>query len=601
VQRVLQESGRTLTDSEQGFFAPRFGYDLNHVRVHTGDSAASAASDVRARAFAAGGHIVFGAGQYQPYSHTGRELMAHELAHTLQPASATLHRKPLPLTEDEKLEDLQSDRLKDDARLQEAFDNAPVMKKTETSEGVKTLQRALLDLNYSLPISFEKGDADGIYGDETRNQVKQFQRDHLVDPSGIVDRPTLRALDDTFNPVITLEKVYFGKDRGELVNNETDWTSAGAPYKSWAHDPYHVFFDGSTLVPSIPITVPAGDTMTAYAKVNIRGGIPGKEYSISATPTTSQAGWTLTGTAPFRQGFDTDYVLLTGSAPLPNQHNFSNFVFDWTAVNDAGRTTMTAQSRLKVFATAGAAHNVGVVDRGETPNVPTFKRLRQAMKFAKGAPANRPDKVVYAIFRKFPNYGVCDVPAWPNSYGISCPTVSSIWGMSDHVSTGNWQCSTIASYANAVLNVLGVPHAVPDMVVQPVVIWADPATKEQGRENVWPHPGINIPSITHPQHRDWALGLLDGNCGINNYEACVKLRWQPLGASTPITQYYCGGLGDENPPEGFKTPREVLDSAFILTYFVRMRTNDPNTGFPRGIRKKDVKVYDESGSCHDEM
>jgi peptidoglycan hydrolase-like protein with peptidoglycan-binding domain len=584
------------------FFEPRFGRDLSHVRVHTDSRADTAARELEARAFAVGSSLVFARGQYDPGSARGRTLLAHELAHTLQPQRDVIHRKPL--TEEEKMRDLQSAELRDDERLQQAFDNSPVLKKNETSEGVKTLQRALRDLDYQLPISFQKtGDADGIFGDETFAQVQQFQRDHGLDDMGVVDRDTLQALDDAFNPTVTIEAVFFGDDRRELVDNELGWSAAGTRYADWSGKPYHVVFESGSLLgaKAIPITVSAGKQITALAKVSIRGGIPGRTYTLKATPQEAAPGWTLSGEASHRQGFDTDYVMLTGSAPLAKKVAFHDFLMLWEAETFAGRTTTAALSHQKAFVTSGPAHNTSGTDRGDLPYVPTFRRLRQAMRFAGGVPATEADRIVYNVFRKFPNYGVCDVPTAPNSYGITCPLASSVWEMSDYVSTGNFQCITISRYVNAVLNVLGVPRALPGIVVKPVVIWANPARKEEGIDSDWPHPGINIPSIRHPRHPEWALGLLDGNCGINNYEACIKLQWHPPSEPRPIVQYYCGGLGEANPPEGFATPREVLNSAFVLAYHVRMKTNDPKTGFPRGIRKRDVKVYRESGRCHEEL
>lgn len=101
------------------------------------------------------------------------------------------------LTEEEKAADLQSDALKASPRLQQAFDNSPLLFKGETSDGVKTLQWALRDLGYQLPISFATtGDADGMFGSETRAVVLQFQIDQpLVDKDGIVGHETLGAMD----------------------------------------------------------------------------------------------------------------------------------------------------------------------------------------------------------------------------------------------------------------------------------------------------------------------------------------------------------------------------------------------------------------------
>jgi Putative peptidoglycan binding domain len=101
------------------------------------------------------------------------------------------------LTDAEKAQDLQSDALKNSPRLQQAFDDAPLLSAGETSEGVQALQRALVKLGYPLPISFAKtGDADGIFGSETRKALVKFQTDQtLVYKDGIAGRETLGAMD----------------------------------------------------------------------------------------------------------------------------------------------------------------------------------------------------------------------------------------------------------------------------------------------------------------------------------------------------------------------------------------------------------------------
>ena len=77
----LQGRGQPLSQSERRFFEPRFGTDFSHVRLHTGNHAASIAQSINARAFTLGNNIVFGAGEYS----TGKKkLMAHELTHIRQ-------------------------------------------------------------------------------------------------------------------------------------------------------------------------------------------------------------------------------------------------------------------------------------------------------------------------------------------------------------------------------------------------------------------------------------------------------------------------------------------------------------------------------------
>jgi len=66
----------------------RFGARFDGVRVHTGGEAATLSRGLQARAFTTGGDVFFGDGQFQPDSASGRELLAHELAHTVQQGAA---------------------------------------------------------------------------------------------------------------------------------------------------------------------------------------------------------------------------------------------------------------------------------------------------------------------------------------------------------------------------------------------------------------------------------------------------------------------------------------------------------------------------------
>src|SRR5262249_14879799 len=64
--------------------------DLSDVRVHTGDNAAALARAVSARAFTVGSDIFFGAGEYQPGTPGGHELIAHETAPGIQQRGAPM-------------------------------------------------------------------------------------------------------------------------------------------------------------------------------------------------------------------------------------------------------------------------------------------------------------------------------------------------------------------------------------------------------------------------------------------------------------------------------------------------------------------------------
>jgi len=87
VHDVLRSSGRPLDREVREFMEPRFGHDFSQMRVHTDARAAESARAVNALAYTVGNDVVFNAGRYAPTSASGRRLIAHELAHTIQQSS----------------------------------------------------------------------------------------------------------------------------------------------------------------------------------------------------------------------------------------------------------------------------------------------------------------------------------------------------------------------------------------------------------------------------------------------------------------------------------------------------------------------------------
>lgn len=77
-------SGHALPDELRARFEKSTGMDLGGVRIHTGKQSQDAARAVGAKAYAVGRDIHFAAGEYQPGSRDGQELIAHEVFHTLQ-------------------------------------------------------------------------------------------------------------------------------------------------------------------------------------------------------------------------------------------------------------------------------------------------------------------------------------------------------------------------------------------------------------------------------------------------------------------------------------------------------------------------------------
>ena len=88
VHEVLQSSGQPLDRTTREFMSKQFGHDFGHVVIHTDARAIESARAINANAYTVGNHLVFGAGRYSPNTHTGKQLLAHELAHVLQQNSA---------------------------------------------------------------------------------------------------------------------------------------------------------------------------------------------------------------------------------------------------------------------------------------------------------------------------------------------------------------------------------------------------------------------------------------------------------------------------------------------------------------------------------
>ncbi len=80
--------GAPLSPGVRSFMEPRFGANFGGVRVHTGEAAAQQSVGLQAKAFTVGNNVYFGRDQYRPESPAGRELIAHELTHTIQQGAA---------------------------------------------------------------------------------------------------------------------------------------------------------------------------------------------------------------------------------------------------------------------------------------------------------------------------------------------------------------------------------------------------------------------------------------------------------------------------------------------------------------------------------
>ncbi|MDV3353861.1 DUF4157 domain-containing protein [Leptothoe sp. LEGE 181152] len=81
---TLRNLGKPLPKSLRAFYEPRFGMDFSGIRIHTEPSVNKIASSLNARAFTLGQDIFFSQQEFQPETTSGKQLLAHELTHTIQ-------------------------------------------------------------------------------------------------------------------------------------------------------------------------------------------------------------------------------------------------------------------------------------------------------------------------------------------------------------------------------------------------------------------------------------------------------------------------------------------------------------------------------------
>ncbi len=80
--------GAPLAPALQDTMSQTFDHSFADVRVHADPLADALARSVSARAFTTGRDVFFASGEYNPASTSGRELIAHELAHVVQQRGA---------------------------------------------------------------------------------------------------------------------------------------------------------------------------------------------------------------------------------------------------------------------------------------------------------------------------------------------------------------------------------------------------------------------------------------------------------------------------------------------------------------------------------
>ncbi|NJN87365.1 MAG: DUF4157 domain-containing protein [Leptolyngbyaceae cyanobacterium SL_7_1] len=81
--------GQPLPIETRSFMESRFGHDFSQIRIHSDGEAAQMNRELAAQAFTHRQDIYFATGHYNPQSQPGRQLLAHELVHTIQQTTPT--------------------------------------------------------------------------------------------------------------------------------------------------------------------------------------------------------------------------------------------------------------------------------------------------------------------------------------------------------------------------------------------------------------------------------------------------------------------------------------------------------------------------------
>jgi Domain of unknown function (DUF4157) len=81
---VVASAGHPLDPGLRREMESRLGHDFTQVRIHTDRDAAALTALLGADAVTVGQDVYFGDGTFQPWSDSGRRLIAHELMHTVQ-------------------------------------------------------------------------------------------------------------------------------------------------------------------------------------------------------------------------------------------------------------------------------------------------------------------------------------------------------------------------------------------------------------------------------------------------------------------------------------------------------------------------------------
>lgn len=201
-------NGETLPGNVQQEIGNKMGTDFGDVKVHTDSEAHSMNESLNAKAFTNGNDIYFRNGEYNPGSTQGKELLTHELVHTVQQNSESTVRRS---SGHDPGQDYTTGTITASADI--------FIKQTGSSGG-----KNVYDPTKKYPLYFKNGDAVTRVGASANNMwVEVKGTAHYKAGTVITDVPDSRGWLLRRNTSMTL-----GMFEGLPIANETSTSGPGA-------------------------------------------------------------------------------------------------------------------------------------------------------------------------------------------------------------------------------------------------------------------------------------------------------------------------------------------------------------------------------------
>ncbi|HET6993298.1 MAG TPA: DUF4157 domain-containing protein, partial [Bacteroidia bacterium] len=89
--------GQKLDDSTRTEMESKMSADFSGVNIHTGSEASNMSESINAKAFTHGQDVFFKDGEFDTSSKQGKELLAHELTHTVQQGGKGLLKRKIDI------------------------------------------------------------------------------------------------------------------------------------------------------------------------------------------------------------------------------------------------------------------------------------------------------------------------------------------------------------------------------------------------------------------------------------------------------------------------------------------------------------------------